>query len=191
MINAAFVSKLKSDYSKREQERRQIISRSNDVLFQAKKTIFALQREELKTADEKLLSMETILKKMEKDFSFNRLREEGAYHAAAEEYVEAKTLAAVIAGKKITPIKGLNLGYDSYLGGFCDLIGEMVRFATNRAAKGKYESVAEMKEKGEEIMNSLLDFDLTGYLRTKYDQARGHLRKLEQMAYEIRLRKDK
>ncbi len=191
MINAAFVSKLKSDYSKREQERRQIISRSNDVLFQAKKTIFALQREELKTAEEKLLSMETILKKMEKDFSFNRLREEGAYHAAAEEYVEAKTLAAIIAGKKITPIKGLNLGYDSYLGGFCDLIGEMVRFATNRAAKGKYESVAEMKDKGEEIMNSLLDFDLTGYLRTKYDQARGHLRKLEQMAYEIRLRKDK
>ncbi len=191
MINTAFVNKLKSDYSKREQERRQIISRSNDVLFQAKKTIFALQREELKTAEEKLLSMETILKKMEKDFSFNRLREEGAYHAAAEEYVEAKTLAAVIAGKKITPIKGLNLGYDSYLGGFCDLIGEMVRFATNRAAKGKYESVAEMKDKGEEIMNSLLDFDLTGYLRTKYDQARGHLRKLEQMAYEIRLRKDK
>jgi predicted translin family RNA/ssDNA-binding protein len=191
MIDSAFIAKLKSDYSKREQERRQIISRSNEVLFQAKKTIFALQREELVSAEEKLASMETILKKMEKDFSPTRLREEGAYHAAAEEYVEAKTLAAVIAGKKIIAIKGLHLGYDSYLGGFCDLIGEMVRFATNRAAKGKYESVAEMKDKGEEIMNSLLDFDLTGYLRTKYDQARGHLRKLEQMAYEIRLRTDK
>lgn len=191
MINTVFVSKLKTDYRQREQERRQIISRSNDVLFQAKKTIFALQREELESAEEKLISMETILKKMEKDFGPTRLREEGAYHAAAEEYVEAKTLAAVVAGKKITPIKGLHLGYDSYLGGFCDLIGEMVRLATNRAAKGKYESVAEMKDKAEEIMNSLLDFDLTGYLRTKYDQARGHLRKLEQMAYEIRLRKDK
>lgn len=191
MINTAFVTQLKSDYRQREQERRQIISRSNDVLFQAKKTIFSLHREEITAAEEKLKSMEEILKKMEKDFSPTRLREEGAYHAAAEEYVEAKTLAAIISGKKITPIKGLHLGYDSYLGGFCDLIGEMVRFATNRAAKGKYESVAEMKEKGEEIMNSLLDFDLTGYLRTKYDQARGHLRKLEQMAYEIRLRQDK
>ncbi len=191
MINAAFVTKLKSDYQKREQERRQIISRSNDVLFQAKKTIFALQREELDVAKEKLAAMEAILKKMEKDFGPIRIREEGAYHAAAEEYVEAKTLAAVISGQKITPIKGLHLGYDSYLGGFCDLIGEMVRFATNRAAKGSYESVAEMKDKGEKIMNHLLDFDLTGYLRTKYDQARGHLRKLEQMAYEIRLRKDK
>ncbi|MDP3836706.1 MAG: hypothetical protein Q8Q67_01235 [bacterium] len=190
MINASFVNKLKADYKKREQERRQIISRSNDVLFQAKKTIFALQREEIKVAEEKLETMETLLKKMEKEFGVTRLREEGAYHAAAEEYVEAKTLSFVVTGKKITPIKGLTLGYDSYLGGLCDLIGEMVRIATNRAAKGKYESVAEMKEKAEEIMNSLLDFDLTGYLRTKYDQARGHLRKLEQMAYEIRLRKD-
>ncbi|MGE5425650.1 MAG: hypothetical protein ACM3PZ_01070 [Bacillota bacterium] len=191
MINETFIKKLKTDYSKREQERRQIISRSNDVLFQAKKAIFALQREELEAAATKLMDMEKILGKMEKDFGPVRLREEGAYHAAAEEYVEAKTLAAVVAGKKIVAVKGLHLGYDSYLGGFCDLIGEMVRFATNRAAKGKYESVAEMKEKAEEIMNGLLDFDLTGYLRTKYDQARGHLRKLETMAYEIRLRKDK
>ncbi len=37
-------------------------------------------------------------------------------------------------------------------------------------------------------MAQLVDLDLTGYLRTKYDQARGHLRKLEQMAYEIKLR---
>ncbi|MDD2681040.1 MAG: hypothetical protein PHE20_02975 [Patescibacteria group bacterium] len=191
MINKVLVDKLKKSYSEREKERRQIISRSNDVLFQAKKTIFSLQREELKDGEAKLKAMEESLKKMEKDFGYTRLREEGAYHAAAEEYVEAKTFAAVISGKSISDIKGFKLGYDSYLGGFCDLIGEMVRYATNRAAKGKYESVAEMKEKGEEIMSSLLDFDLTGYLRTKYDQARGHLRKLEQMAYEIRLRKDK
>src|SRR5680860_328979 len=99
MISNALVSKLKDSYAQREKERRQIISRSNDVLFQAKKTIFALQREELKDAEEKLKAMEDLLKKMEKDFGFTRLREEGAYHAAAEEYVEAKTFAAVISGK--------------------------------------------------------------------------------------------
>ena len=37
-------------------------------------------------------------------------------------------------------------------------------------------------------MGQLIDFDMTGYLRTKYDQSRGHLRKLEQMTYEIKLR---
>jgi len=53
MINKALISKLKESYGQREKERRQIISRSNDVLFQAKKTIFALQREELKEGEAK------------------------------------------------------------------------------------------------------------------------------------------
>jgi hypothetical protein len=30
---------------------------------------------------------------------------------------------------------------------------------------------------------------MTGYLRTKYDQAKGNLRKIEQIDYEIKIRK--
>lgn len=68
------------------------------------------------------------------------------------------------------------------------MIGELVRYATNQAAKGKFGEVAKTKKLAEDIMGQLIDFDMTGYLRTKYDQSRGHLRKLEQMAYEIKLR---
>jgi len=71
------------------------------------------------------------------------------------------------------------------------MIGELVRYATNQAAAGKFSAVAKTKKLAEDIMGQLIDFDMTGYLRTKYDQARGHLRKLEQMAYEIRLRREK
>jgi predicted translin family RNA/ssDNA-binding protein len=191
MIDKKFIKKLREEYSLREKSRRQIISRSNEVLFHAKKTIFAFHREDSKLANEKITEMEKALKKMETDFGYTRLKEEGAYQAAVEEYVEAKTLSMVIEDKKITNIKNLKIGYDSYVGGLCDLIGEMVRLATNRSAKGDYSSAAKLKTKAEEIMMELLDFDLTGYLRTKYDQARGHLRKLEQMSYEIRLRKEK
>jgi len=191
MIDKKFINKLRAEYRLKEKNRRQIISRSNEILFQAKKTIFAFHREDSKLADEKIVEMEKALKKMEVDFGYARLKEEGAYQAAAEEYVEAKTLSMIIADKKITSIKGIKIGYDSYVGGLCDLIGEMVRLATNRSAKGDYSSAAKLKTKAEEIMMELLDFDLTGYLRTKYDQARGHLRKLEQMSYEIRLRKEK
>jgi len=38
-------------------------------------------------------------------------------------------------------------------------------------------------------MSELVEFDMTGYLRTKYDQAKGNLRKIEQINYEINLRK--
>ncbi|HPY08708.1 MAG: translin family protein [Patescibacteria group bacterium] len=191
MIDKKFLETLRADYLANEKERRQIINASNNLLFEAKKIIFLLQRQDFKEAEKKFAELESLFKNLAKKFGLERLKKEGTYKAAAEEYLEAKTLFLVIKKKKIGPIKDLVFDYEAYLGGICDLIGELVRYATNQAAKGKFAEVYKIKKTAEEIMAQLIDFDLTGYLRTKYDQARGHLRKLEQMAYEIRLRTDK
>lgn len=188
MINEKFLEELKKSYRNNESERRQIISAANNILFEAKKTIFALQRQDFKVAEEKIKAIEASLKNLEERFGFDRLHQEGAYKAAVEEYLEGQTLFTVIKNKKIDAVKGLKLNYESYLGGICDMIGELVRYATNQAAKGKFSAVSKIKKIAEDTMGQLIDFDLTGYLRTKYDQARGHLRKLEQMSYEIKLR---
>lgn len=188
MINEKFLEKLKQDYRANESQRRQIISAANNILFEAKKTIFALQRQDFKAADVKLNEMEKSLKDLESRFGFERLHREGAYKAAVEEYLEGKTFYAVIKNKKIEATPNLHLDYEGYLGGICDLIGELVRYATNQAAAGKFSEVGKIKKSADDIMNQLIDFDMTGYLRTKYDQSRGHLRKLEQMTYEIKLR---
>ena len=188
MINKKFIEELKKDYKNQESERRQIIALANDVLFHSKKAIFALHRNEVKIADTKLKEMEETLLQLEKKFSLKRIEKEGAYKAAVEEYVEAKLLSFVIKGEKIDRIKKLKLDNDAYLGGICDLLGELVRKATNEAAAGNFDQVEVIKKLSNDIMDQLIDFDMTGYLRTKYDQARGHLRKLEQMAYEIKLR---
>jgi translin len=191
MINDKFLSDLKKDYQTNESQRRQIISAANNILFEAKKTIFALQRQDFKAAEEKIKNIQGGLKNLEDRFGEARLRQEGAYKAAAEEYLEGQTFYAVIKNKKIEAVDGLHLDYEAYLGGVCDLIGELVRYATNQAAQGKFSAVAKIKKSADDIMAQLVDFDMTGYLRTKYDQARGHLRKLEQMAYEIKLREKK
>jgi predicted translin family RNA/ssDNA-binding protein len=191
MINEKFLEQLKKDYQANESERRQIISASNNILFEAKKTIFALQRQDIKNAATKLSDIEKALDNLKKRFGADRLQKEGAYKAAVEEYLEGKTLSLVIQNKKIDAIPGLSLDYEGYLGGVCDMVGELVRYATNQAAAGKFSAVAKIKKNAEDIMAQLIDFDMTGYLRTKYDQARGHLRKLEQMAYEIKLRNKK
>jgi predicted translin family RNA/ssDNA-binding protein len=188
MIETEFLEKLKKDYQANESQRRQIISAANNILFEAKKTIFALQRQDFKSAVVKLNDAEKALKDLQARFGAARLNREGAYKAAVEEYLEASTFHATIKGKKISAISSLDLDYEGYLGGICDLIGELVRYATNRAAAGKFNDVAKIKKIADDIMAQLVNFDLTGYLRTKYDQARGHLRKLEQMAYEIKLR---
>ncbi len=191
MINNIFLKQLKQDYQNNDSERRQIISTSNNILFLAKKIIFTLQRQDLKIAEDKIKNLENELKKLTKKFGTQRLQKEGAYRAAVEEYLEGKTFYTIIKGKKIKAVSGLNLNYESYLGGICDMIGELVRYATNQAAKGNFSEVAKIKKIANDLMAQIVDFDFTGYLRTKYDQARGHLRKLEQMAYEIRLRKEK
>ncbi|MCX6796455.1 MAG: hypothetical protein NTW06_03065 [Candidatus Falkowbacteria bacterium] len=189
MINKKFIQKIKTSYSRNEGERRQIISLSNIVLHDSKRIIFSLHRGEIEQAKDKFNEIEQILKKLEKQFGYQRINMEGAYKASVEEYAEAKMFYLVLTGKKIDKIVGINLSHESYLGGICDLTGELVRLAINQAAVGKLKEVTRIKEIINEIMGELVQFDMTGYLRTKYDQAKGNLRKIEQVDYEIKIRK--
>jgi len=189
MLNKKFIKNLQKDYKEKVGERRQIISLSNIILHDSKRIIFALHREDIKDAQNKFEELEKILKKLEKKFGFTRLLEEGSYKAAAEEYIEAKTFYLVLNNKKIDKIKGIKIDHESYLGGICDLLGELVRRAINKASKGEVKEVESINNIINDIMSELIKFDFTGYLRTKYDQARGHLRKIEQINYEIKIRK--
>jgi len=189
MISKNFIQKLKKEHNESSSERRQIISLSNVVLHDSKRAIFSIHRGDEKKAEESLSQIEDILTKLEKKFGFKRLSEEGAYKAGVEEYVEAKMFFMAVNGVKIDKIKGLSIGYDNYLGGICDTTGELVRRAVNEAAKGNIKEVEKMQTLISDIMAELVEFDMTGYLRTKYDQARGNLRKIEQINYEINLRK--
>ncbi len=189
MINKKFTTILRNQYIKKNNERRQIISRSNIVLNNAKKAIFAIHRGDLDLATERLNENEDIINKLKKDFGENRIIEEGAFMAGLEEYVEARLFFDFIKTGKIGKIKEAKVPTESYLGGLCDLTGELVRLATNKAIEKKFSEVSTIKNIINEILNELIDFDITGYLRTKYDQARINLKKIEQMDYEINLRK--
>ncbi len=189
MINKTFIKKLKKDFYEHENERRQIISLSNTVLHSSKRSIFALHRGDFKKAQETIQEVEKILKKLEKQFGFRRLNEEGSYKAGVEEYVEAKMFYFVLSNKPINKIKGVKINFDSYLGGLCDLTGELVRLAINEAARENFQKVESIKKIIHNIMAELVEFDMTGYLRTKYDQAKNSLRKIDQINYEIKIRK--
>lgn len=188
-VNKKFIEKLKKEYTEGEGERRQIISLSNVALHESKRAIFTLHRNEIEKAEEKLKEVEDVLQKLEKKFGLKRINEEGSYKAAVEEYAEAKFFSFIVNRKKIDAIKEVKLEAISYLGGLCDTTGEMVRWAINEAAGGRPEKVEKIKNMINEIMSELVEFDMTGYLRTKYDQAKGNLRKIEQIDYEIKIRK--
>ena len=188
MINKKFIKNLKKEYDKRESERTQIIGLSNSALHNSKRIIFSLHRGNIKEAKSKLAETEKIFKDLEKKFGHKRITEEGSYRAGAEEYTEAKMFYLVLTGKKLDKIKEVNLDFNSYLGGLCDLTGELVRKAVNEAASGNLGETEKIKETINEIMSELTEFDMVGYLRTKYDQAKHSLRKIEQIDYEIKIR---
>jgi predicted translin family RNA/ssDNA-binding protein len=188
MVNKKFFQELKNDYLKRNKERSKIIGLSNIILHDSKRAIFALHRADVKRAGELLLSVEQILSELEENMGCERISHEGAYKAAVEEYVEAKMFYQVMAGKKVDKIDKFKLETESILGGICDLTGELVRRAVNLAGEGKFKEVKKMKDAVNEIMAELVEFDMTGYLRTKYDQAKTNLKKIEHISYEIKLR---
>ncbi len=188
MINKKFIQKLKKEYDKKESERTQIINLSGTVLHNSKRIIFALHRGDIQKAGKNLIETEKILQKLEKKFGRKRISEEGSYRAGTEEYVEAKMFYLIVTGKKIDRIKEVKIDSNIYLGGICDLTGELVRKAINEAADGNLGEVEKMKKIINEIMAELIEFDMVGYLRTKYDQAKNSLRKIEQIDYEIRMR---
>jgi predicted translin family RNA/ssDNA-binding protein len=189
MINKKFFAKLKKDYSQGEGERRQIGAAANNILYDSKRIIFSLHRGDLSSISAKFKELEAKLKDLNKRFGVKRLEKEGSYIAALEEYAEARLLSAYLQKEKIDFFKGLDLPHGAYLGGLCDFTGELLRYATNEAAKKNFKTVFTVQELINEILGYLVEFDLTGYMRTKYDQARTNLRKIEQMAYEISLRK--
>ncbi len=188
MLNKKFTASLKKDYTKKNNERRQIISLSNIILNNSKKAIFAIHRQDLKVAQEKLQESEKIIHKIIKNFKEARAMEEGSFMAGLEEYVEAKLFFTFITTGKIDRIKEVKMPLESYLGGICDLTGELIRLAVNQTIERKFTEVKKIKNIINEILNELIDFDITGYLRTKYDQAKGNLKKIEQIDYEINLK---
>ena len=75
-----------------------------------------------------------------------------------------------------------------YLGGLSDITGELVRRSVLHATDGDHETVERIFEDVRRVVELLMDMDLTGGLRSKLDQAKQNLRKLEEIRYDLSLR---
>jgi len=189
MINKTFWKKIQNNYSEYEKARTQIIGRSNLALNNAKKAIFALHRDELKDAEQKLEESRKLLLELEKKFAKNsKYRREGSWKAAAEEFIEADLYFNYRKTGKISEVSGVSLNFDEYLGGLADLTGELIRWAVLLVNKGDYSKMFEIQKTINQIIQVLLDCNLTGYLRQKFDQAKRSQRKIEQMIYDLKIR---
>lgn len=171
------------------QKRREVIKLSGDAQQHAKKAIFAFQRDDKKSGQERLNLAKSIFIELEKKFKKEPdLLEEGAYRAALEEYVEAVLFSDLISGKSVGKIKDIQIDSDAFISGLCDVPGELYRYAIKSATARDFFTTNKCYQYTQEIIDELIDMDLTGYHRNKFDQAKQALHKLQQVVYEISLR---
>ncbi|MBI2551812.1 hypothetical protein HYW17_00725 [Candidatus Uhrbacteria bacterium] len=190
MLNEKLFVRLKKEYDTYESARRDLIGVSNGTLSKAKQAIFALHRDDMSAADALLQEVERTFGNLEKQFKqLPELRYEGAYRAALEEYVEAKLFCEWMRIGKVVELKGMQIDADTYLAGLSDFTGELTRKAVQRATQGRAQEVEKLAEVVRDVVEQLIKFDLTGYLRTKYDQAKQNLRRVEEVIYDMHMRR--
>ncbi|MBU0545793.1 hypothetical protein KKA13_00875 [Patescibacteria group bacterium] len=190
MIDKKYLHKVRAELLAYSEKRREVIKTSGDALFLSKKAIFAFQRDDLKEAGDLLQKALGILKVLSKSFQKDtRLAGEGAYRAALEEYVEACLFASFVSKKTIGKIEGVGVEPDTYIGGLADTVGEIYRYALKSATEKNFEEVMRCFKVAASIVEEMLDMNLTGYNRQKFDQAKQAMQKMEFVRYEVSLRK--
>lgn len=189
MMDKKYLQSVRTDLLGYAQKRREVIKMSGDAQQHAKKAIFALQRDDKTGGQERLGLAKALFLDLEKKFKKEEgLLDEGSYRAALEEYVEAVLFHDFIAGKSVGKIKDIKVDSDAFISGLCDVPGELYRYAIKSATARDFEMTKKCYQYSEEIIGELIDMDLTGYHRNKFDQAKQSLHRLEQVVYEISLR---
>ncbi len=190
MLDKAYFDALKERQASHVAIRRELIARANAAQGEAKRAIFALHRDDVAGADALLASSGAALADIRAKIAGRpELADEGAYRAALEEYAEAALYRAWVKDGTVGPVPFEGVDHEIYLGGLSDLTGELQRRQVRLATEGKTDDVRALKSTIEEIVERLLEMDLTGYLRTKFDQAKNSLRRAEDVLYEVTLRR--
>ena len=183
---------------KRDELREKVIKRSRDAQKAAKQAIFAIHRNDEKRAVQLITKCENIVKN---DLKPIVLKEPslhyGSYSNVLEEYAEAKLFYTWLMekpekGKLLQPndFDVIELEPGEYLGGLCDLTGEIGRYAVQRGTKRDSDGVHFCLHTNLSILyalETLLHFPSGSYIHKKMDQLRQSVEKLERMLYELSL----
>jgi len=188
-LNKSYTNKLRKHILDHATKRRDVIKESGDALHHAKRAIFAMHRDNMKEAEVKLKACIDILRALDKKYKNSpAIKNEGSYKAAVEEYVEASLFHQFLTSGKIGKVEGLDIHPEVFIAGLCDVPGELYRYAIKAATKKDIKTVDKCATTAQDIVGELTEFNLTKYLRTKFDQAKSAVNKLEYIVYEVNLR---
>lgn len=183
MLNKNEFKKIRHELERFEENREKVIQLSREIIKLSKRIIYGLHRDNV---DLKLITkIKSLTKKLPKE-----RYDTGMAGVALQEYVEALCFYEFVKNNKIPTSKQLGVDAHSYLLGICDLTGELVRKGVNSVIKKKPKQAEKIKEFVEDIYGEFLKFDLrNGELRKKSDQIKWNLNKLQDLIYDVKVKK--
>ncbi|MFC1691115.1 hypothetical protein ACFL0W_02935 [Nanoarchaeota archaeon] len=192
MLNTEDFDRIRTEIDKREKKREQVIIESRPIIKLSKRIISALHRQNQNEAVERVNEIKEKFTKLKSQINKNpELHFIGSFKVACQEYVEALCLFEIITNNKLPNNKDLEVDEEHYLLGLTDLGGELVRLGVNSAIREEYDIFIKIKDFMQDLYEEFLKMDLrNGELRKKFDGMKYDLKKLEELALELKL-KDK
>lgn len=177
--------KIQNNKKALEVDRKGFYTKADEARRQAKLAIFALQRNDSKRAISCLKESQSLIKSCAALIKRRPLlSEESSWYSALEEYTEAHLFDSYLKGKLSLPVEAEN-NPDAILGGLADLAGEIARYSILRATERDKKAIEDAHRTVLKIVEVLAALDLTGSLRSKFDQTKQHLRKIEDIRYDL------
>ncbi|HLG23628.1 MAG TPA: hypothetical protein VI564_01725 [Candidatus Nanoarchaeia archaeon] len=187
MINKQDFENMRKEMGSLELKREETIQLSRETISISKQIIYAAQRNDFKTAQDAIKKIKANVGKLKNikvglDTNMNSV--------AIQEYVEAITFYSFVKDKKLLTRSSLGVSAEDYLCGLCDLTGELVRKAVYEVIHKNYDEATRIKELVDQIYGEFLKLSMrNGELRKKSDSIKWNLKKLEEIMYDISIKR--
>jgi predicted translin family RNA/ssDNA-binding protein len=201
LLNEEELEGIRARMEHRDELREKLIKKSRDGQKAAKQAIYALHRGDSQGAQQLLAQCEACIHNdllpivnAEPALRF------GSFSGVLEEYAEARLFYAWLYGNEERPTEKasgillkpedftVSLETDEYLGGLCDLTGEIGRHAVQRGTARDLDGVKQCLETNASILLAIQMMErLPNGIAKKMDQLRQSVEKIERMTYELSL----
>ena len=164
--------------------REQTLANGRKIIQLSSKSIKHLHRQELDKADALLSELKDLVNQSVASVAdFPSIKHAPYVQDAVKEYIEAATLRAIIANRKIPRPEELNVEPQAYLNGICEAASECRRYALDEMRRGNNESAYRLANEMEDIYDELITFDypdsLMSNLRRNVDALRAVLERTQ------------
>lgn len=163
---------------------------SNQIRIKSKRAISLLRRAHFQAGDKLLREAENHFRLINRLVKKNsHLFGQPFYKEAVEEYVEALMLKDFLVGSRRGIPAFIKIGPEEIISGLCDFTGELVRRAVTIAGPERLAELSEYKKIVENIAEEMTKVGFKGKLRQKYDEVERNLKRLEEILYEVKMRR--